>query len=85
MPYSVKGYFEINENMVPFLMMLEVLFTQDSKAEDLFCGALSGPEPGLFFSNYLYGLMFKPIRNDFQYDFARMTVEADSSVVLAEL
>ena len=85
MPYSVKGYFEIYENMVPFLMMLEVLFTQDSKAEDLFCGALSGPETSLFFGNYLYGLMFKPIRNDFQHDFARMTVEADSSVVLAEL
>ena len=26
-------------------MMLEVLFTQDSKVEDLFCGASSGSEP----------------------------------------
>ena len=45
MPYSVKGFFEINEDMVQILLMLEVLFTQDSKVEDLFCGASSGPEP----------------------------------------
>ena len=34
MPYSVKGFFEINEDMVKILLMLEVLFTQDSKVED---------------------------------------------------
>ena len=45
MPYSVKGFFEINEDMVQILLMLEVLFTQDSKVEDLFCGASSGSEP----------------------------------------
>ena len=33
MPYSVKGFFEINEDMVQILLMLEVLFTQDSKVE----------------------------------------------------
>ena len=54
MPYSVKGFFEINEDMVQILLMLEVLFTQDSKVEDLFCGASSGSEPSLFFSNYFY-------------------------------
>ena len=43
--YSVKGFFEINEDMVQILLMLEVLFTQDSKVEDLFCGASSGSEP----------------------------------------
>ena len=35
MPYSVKGFFKINEDMVQILLMLEVLFTQDSKVEDL--------------------------------------------------
>ena len=30
MPYSVKGFFEINEDLVQILLMLEVLFTQDS-------------------------------------------------------
>ena len=65
--------------------MLEVLFTQDSKFEDLFCGASTGSEPSLFFSNYIFSMGFKPIQDDFQHDFAQMTYEADSSVVLAEL
>ena len=33
MPYSVKGFFEINEDMVQILLMLEVLSTQDSKVK----------------------------------------------------
>ena len=61
MPYSVKGFFEINEDTVQILLMLEVLFTQDSKVEDLFCGASSGSEPSLFFSNYFFSLGLKPI------------------------
>ena len=85
MPYSVKGFFEINEDMVQILLVLEVLFTQDSEVEDLFCGASFGSEPSLFFSNYFFSLGFQPIQDDFQHDFARMTDEADSSVVLAEL
>ena len=59
------------------------IFTQDSKAEDLFCGAPPGSESSLFFSNYLFG--FKLIQDDFQHEFAWMTDEADSSVVLLEL
>ena len=65
MPYSVKGFFEINENMVQILLMLAVLLTQDSQVEDLFCGASSRSEPSLFFSNYFYSLGFKPIQVDF--------------------
>ena len=65
--------------------MLAVLFPQDSKVDDLFCGASSSFEHSLFFSNYFLSLGFKPIQDDFQHDFARMTDEADSSVVLAEL
>ena len=52
MPYSVRGFFEIDKDMVQILLILEVLFTQDSEVEDLFCGASSGSEPSLFFSNY---------------------------------
>ena len=51
MPYSVEGFFEINEDMVQILLMLEVLFTQDSKVEDLFCGASSGLSIGTPKSN----------------------------------
>ena len=65
--------------------MLKVLFSQDSKVEILFCGASSGSEPSLFLSNYFFSFGFKSIQDDFQHDFARMTDEADSSVVLAEL
>ena len=85
MPYCVKGFFEFNEDMVQILLMLEVLFTQDSKVKDLFCGASSGSEPSLFFSNYFFSLGSKPIQDDSQHDFARMTDDAVSSVVLAEL
>ena len=52
-----------------FFFMLEVLYAQDFEVEDLFRGASSGSEPGLFFSNYLFGLGFKPIQDDFQHDF----------------
>ena len=85
MPYAVKGFFEINEDMVQILLMLEVFFTQDSKVKDLFCGASFGSAPRMFFSKYFFTLGFKPIQDDFQHDFSRMTDEADSSVVLAEL
>ena len=34
--------FEIHEDMVQILLVLEVLFSQDSEVEDLFCGASSG-------------------------------------------
>ena len=85
MLYSVKGFFEINEDMVQILLILEVLFIQDSKVEDLFCSASSGSEQSLFFGNYFFSLGFKPIQDDFQHDFARMTDEAESSVVLAKL
>ena len=71
--------------MVYILLMLEVVSTQDSKAEDMFCGASFGSETSLFFSNYLFSLGLKSIQDDFQHDFARMTDEAVSSVVLTEL
>ena len=71
--------------MVQILLVLEVFFTQDSRVEDLFCGASPGSEPSLFFSNYLFSFGFKPIQDDFQHDFSRMTNEAVSSVVLTEL
>ena len=78
-------FFEIIEDIFQILVMFEVLFTQDSKVEDLFCGAPSRSEPSLFFSNYLFSLGFKPIQDDFQPDFARMTDETAGSVVLEEL
>ena len=46
-----KRLYLINEYMVHSLLMLEVLFIQDSKLEDLIFGASSGSESSLFFSN----------------------------------
>ena len=53
-----KAFFEINEDLVQILLMMKVLVTQDSKIEDLFCGASSRSEPSTFFSNYLFSLGF---------------------------
>ena len=64
--------------------MLEVLFTKDSKVEDLLCGAPTSSEPSLFFSTYFFSLGIKPIQDDFQHDFAQMTDEADSPLILAK-
>ena len=84
MPYPAKDFLEINEDMIQFLLKLEVLFTQDSEVEDLFHGASSGSELGLFFSNYLFSLGFKHIQDDFQHGFARVTDEADGSVIISD-
>ena len=59
MQYSVKGFFEINEDMVQIMLMLKVFFTQDSKVEDLFCGSSLGSEPSQFFGNYFFSFGFK--------------------------
>ena len=56
MPYSVKGLFEIDEDMVQILLVLEVLFTQDSEVEEVVLCASSRSEPSLFFSNYFFSL-----------------------------
>ena len=65
--------------------MLEALFLQGFKIENLFYDAPFGSEPSLFFSIYVFDLGFKPFQDNFQHDFARMTDEAAISVVLTEL
>ena len=60
-----KALFLISEDMVQILLMLEILLTQDSKVEDVFCGAPSGSKPSLFFSNHRFGLGFKPVQDNF--------------------
>ena len=49
------------------------------------CGGSSGAEPSLTFNNYFFIFGFKLIQDDYQHGFARMTDEADSAVVLAQL
>ena len=69
MQCSVKCFFEICEDMAQILLMLNVFVTQDSEVEDLFCGASSGSEPILFFSNNLFSLGFEPVQGDSQHAF----------------
>ena len=52
------AFLELYEDRVQILLMLKVLFTQDSEAEDLFYGAFPGSELSLFFSNNLFNLGF---------------------------
>ena len=85
MPYPVKCFFEICEDMVQILLMLKVLSTKDSEVEDLFFGAPPGSEPNLFFSYNLLSLGFEPVQDTFQHDFTWMIGEANASVVLAKL
>ena len=73
MPYPVKCYFEIYEDMVQSLLMLMVLFTQDSEVEDLFCGASPGSERSLFFCNNLFSFGFESVQDDSQHDFTWKT------------
>ena len=80
-----KRFLKISEDIEQILLMLEVLFSQVSVVEELFCGPSSGPEPNLFVRSYLFGLGFRPIQDDFQYDFARVINEAMGFLVLAEL
>ena len=53
--------------MAQILLILEVLFTQDSKAKDMFCDASLGCEPRLFSSSYLFSLRFKSILDGYQH------------------
>ena len=51
MPNPVKGLLEVYEDMVEFLLVLEIFLTEDSQVENLLCGAPSCSEACLFFSD----------------------------------
>lgn len=79
MQNSVKGFFEINENMIEILLIWEVLFTH------YICSVVHLPsEPSLFFSKYLFGLGFKLVEDDFQHNFAQMNDKAVISIILGD-
>ena len=58
MPHSIKGIFEFNEDMIHSLLMLGVLFIQNSKVEDMLYGVYFGSEPksSLAINPYALGL-----------------------------
>ena len=94
--YSVKGFFEINEDMVQILLMLEVLLHRVLRLKICSVVLLLALNPACSsaiissaWSLWSFGHSecnrVKSIQDDFQHEFARMTDDADSSVVLAEL
>ena len=72
MPYPVKCFFEVYEDMVGILLMLQVLLAEDPEIEYLFCGAPSGSETCLLFCNDLFRLWLESILGDLQHDLTRM-------------
>ena len=85
MPNPVEGLFEVYEDMVDVLLVMEKFLTEDSQFEDLFCGAPSRSEARLFFGDNLLHLWLQTVQYDLQHNFAWVTDEADRSVVLAFL
>ena len=55
--------------MAQILLLLEILYIQDFKVEDLFCGALSGSDPA--YSSAVISLAWglSLFKDDFQHDF----------------
>ena len=71
MPHPVECLFEVNENMIEVLLVLEVPLTKYPEVGDLLCSAASWAEACLFLSN------------DLQHDFAWVANKTDGAVVLA--
>ena len=77
--------FEVYEDMVEILPVLEIFLTENSWAKDLLCGVPSCSEACLFFNDDLFRLWLQSVQYYLQHDFAWVTDEDDSSVVLALL
>ena len=61
MPDPVKCLFEVYEDMVQILLMLQMFLTEDTEVEDLFSGTSSWSETSLFFSKNLLCLWFQSV------------------------
>ena len=68
--------------MVEVLLVLKIFLTEDSKVEDLLCGASTCAEACLFFSDDLLRFCLQSVQYDIQHDFVWVADEADHSVVL---
>ena len=85
MPNPVEGLLEVYEDMAEVLLVLDIFLTEDSKVEDLLCGAPSCSEAYLLFKDDILRLWRQSVQYDLQYDFAWVADEADRSVVLTLL
>ena len=85
MPYPVKCLLEVNKDMVEIFLVLQVLFAEDSKIENLLCSTVSCSKAGLFFSDDVLWLWLESVNDDLQHDFTWVADEADCLVVLTQL
>ena len=83
MPYPIERLLEVNEDMIEVLLVLEVLLAQYPKVADLLCCAASWSEACLFLSDDLFRLRLQSVQQDCQHNFARVTDEADGTIVRA--
>ena len=65
--------------------MLQVLFAEDSKVENLLCSTVSCSNAGLFVSDDVLCLWLQSVKDDLQHDFTWVADEADCPVVLTQL
>ena len=57
----VEGLLEVHEDMAEVLLVLRIFLTEDSRVEDLLCGAPSCSEACLFFSDDLLRWWFQSV------------------------
>ena len=65
-----EGLFEVYEDMIEVLLVLEISLTENAKVEDLLCGTPSWSEACLFFRDDLLRLWLQSVQYDLQHDFA---------------
>ena len=69
MPYPVKCLLEVNKDIVEIFLVLQVLFTEDSKVENFNCSTMSCSKAGLFFSDDVLCLWLECVKDDLQHDY----------------
>ena len=72
MPNPVEGLLEVYEDTVEILLVLEILFTEDSQVEDLLCVVfLPAPNPACSSAMIIIlRLRLQSVQYDLQRDFA---------------
>ena len=67
MPYPVKCFLEIYEDMEDILLELQVLFADNSEVENLLCGTASFSIASLLFGDGVLTLWFESVTDDLQH------------------
>ena len=78
-----NAFFEVYEDVIEVLMMLEIFFAKNSYIKYLFYSASTSHETCLFFCNYFGSLRFESVENYSEKDFAWVTNETQGAVVVA--